>query len=215
MKKLVTDLAKQAERKYYGKYLGFVKDNQDPEKRGRLKLQIPSVFGTQITEWALPCLPFGGQTQDGSDTPYGFFMIPQVGSQVWAEFAEGELFCPIWVGVFWQQGADVPVEAALAEPTTRMLKTPSGHVLQFDDKSGAEKITLKTPADNALTLNDAEKTVTLLDSNGNCLVMNDKGMELKGKELVLDFDNITIKDGKVTVTASGGATFETSSFEVK
>ena len=132
MEPVVNQLAQQAQRVFYGKYRGFVADNKDPQKRGRLLLRVPSVLGELTSGWALPCLPFGGLTDQG------WFMVPEVGAQVWVEFEEGNVHIPIWVGVFWQQTGDIPSEAALEEPTTRLLKTPSGHTLQFDDKEGEE-----------------------------------------------------------------------------
>lgn len=83
---------------YYGKYRGRIVDNNDPEKRGRIKVECPTVLGTQISNWALPCLP-----------PYIFY-IPQIGSLVWVEFEEGKIDSPIWSGHFytvegWANGA--------------------------------------------------------------------------------------------------------------
>ena len=95
----------------------------------------------QETDWALPCLPYGGFDQQG------MFMVPQVDAQVWVEFEEGDIHRPIWVGTFWQQESDVPEDAAREEPTTRMLQTKSGHILQFDDEEGEEQFRLFHPAD--------------------------------------------------------------------
>ncbi len=77
MEDVIRQIAEQQQQRYYGKYRGFVVDNQDPEKRGRLKLTIPSVLGESQTGWALPCLPFGGLANQG------LFMIPEVGAQMW------------------------------------------------------------------------------------------------------------------------------------
>ena len=59
MEDLLEQVVQRLQRQYYGKYRGFVMDNRDPEKRGRLKLKVPTVLGNQDTGWALPCLPFG------------------------------------------------------------------------------------------------------------------------------------------------------------
>ena len=198
MEEVLAQVLHRLQRQYYGKYRGFVVDNRDPEKRGRLKLKVPTVLGDQDTGWALPCLPFGGFTNQG------LFMIPEVDAQVWVEFEEGNLDHPIWVGVFWQQTSDTPEEAALDEPTTRMIRTPSGHVLQFDDKSGEEQFRLAHPAGTELTINpqgtveltdaagakltlDAESHQAILqDSNGNQVEMAAAGITLKGTKIVLD-----------------------------
>ena len=42
---------------FFGIYRGVVVDNNDPAKHKRLKLRIPSVLDTAVSDWAWPCLP--------------------------------------------------------------------------------------------------------------------------------------------------------------
>ena len=51
--------------RFYGKYRGTVINNVDPMQMGRLQVQVPDVAGLLPTSWAMPCFPFGGQT-DGN-----------------------------------------------------------------------------------------------------------------------------------------------------
>ncbi len=187
MEDTIANVAKRQQRTYYGKYRGFVVDNNDPEQRGRVVVSVPSVLGEEPTGWALPCSPFGGATNQG------LFMVPEVGSQIWVEFEEGNVDHPIWTGVFWQQAGDPPEEAAVTPPTTRVLRTPSGHVLQFDDASGAESIRLHHPTEAELLV-DASGTVSLTDAHGSRLVLD------------ADTNEITLSDSngnKLTMNASG------------
>ena len=101
----------------FGKYRGIVESNADPERRARVRLRIPAVLGDRVSDWALPCLPFGG----GPD--YGFFAVPDRGAQVWVEFEEGDIERPIWTGTFWQSSDDVPDDGARKVPTTRLMQT--------------------------------------------------------------------------------------------
>ncbi|UTW11334.1 phage baseplate assembly protein V [Marinobacterium rhizophilum] len=220
----IQNTIKQVQQKYYGKFRGFVVDNQDPEQRARVRVRVPSVFGQQDTFWALPCLPFGGLADQG------LFMVPEVGAQVWVEFEEGNQDYPIWTGVFWQPQQPVPDEAQKAEPTTRVLKTPAGHVLQFDDESGAERIRLHHPAGSELnideqgtvdlsdpngsrlTLDAAGNKATLQDGNGNKLVMDASGTKISdanGNEIQMSAGQIKIKGSMITIDGSqvavGGA----------
>lgn len=196
--------ATRSQSKHYGKFRGFVVDNQDPEKRGRLRLRVPSLLGSETSAWALPCLPFGGLADQG------LFMIPEIDAQVWVEFEEGNLHAPIWTGVFWQQSGDVPSEASLDEPTTRILKTPSGHVLQFDDASGKEKIRLFHPKEAELTM-DENGTVVLKDGNGEVITLDASGGKItvedaNGNQVVLDASGTQVKDAngnEMTMSASG------------
>lgn len=184
MEELLAQLAREVQRKYYGKYRGFVVENKDPEKRGRLRLLVPSVLGTEETAWALPCLPFGGAAG------HGLFTVPENDAQVWVEFEEGELAQPIWTGTFWQKQGDPPDEATAGEgPTARVLKTPGGHILLFDDEKDKEKLRLVHPSGSEIAIDekgilsltdsggskvtlDADAgTLTVEDSNGNTLTM--------------------------------------------
>lgn len=204
MDEIVTSLAQDAETKFYGKYRGFVFDNKDPEKRARLKVRVPSVLGSAETDWALPCLPFGGLAD------IGLFMVPEIDSQVWVEFEEGNLTQPIWTGTFWQQQGDPPAEAAVEEPTVRLIKTPSGHLLQFEDKSGEQKITLRH-ASEAQMLLDEKGTIAITDKNGAKLTLDADAREISledanGNTLVMSSSGTTIQDSngnKVEMAAAG------------
>jgi hypothetical protein len=83
--------------RWFGKYRAFVRDHNDPERLGRVRLEVPTVLGTgrdNWSEWAAPCFPFGGN----DDT--GMFLVPDEGASVWAEFEGGDPQYPIWTGVW-------------------------------------------------------------------------------------------------------------------
>jgi catechol 2,3-dioxygenase-like lactoylglutathione lyase family enzyme len=168
MEDLLLELARQYRNRYYGKYRGFVTDNDDPEKRGRIRLLVPSVLGETPTGWALPSLPFGGLADQG------LFVVPEVDAQVW------------------------------------LLKTPSGHGLQFDDESGKEKFRLAHPAGTEMTV-DEKGTVIVADAKGNTLTLDaDAGQviveDANGNSITLSSSGVAIEDAngnKVEMAASG------------
>ena len=208
---LITDLARRAQDKYYGKYRGFVASNKDPDQLGRLRLRIPSVLGTEVTSWALPCLPFGGTAG------LGWFVIPEPDAQVWVEFEEGELRRPIWTGTFWQKKGDAPQDAHKTPPTTRLLQTPSGHILQLDDEDGKERIrlhhasgaellidengtiTITDQAGNAITLDADQEQISIADTNDNAITMSSTGVKIEDAN-----DNaIELAAAGVTISSAG------------
>ena len=196
----------QSEVRYYGKYRGFVVENKDPEKRGRLRVSVPSILGQATTYWALPCLPFGGLLDQG------LFSVPKKSSQVWVEFEEGNCRHPIWTGTFWQTQKDVPSETADddEEPTSTLLKTPSGHLLHFQDKSGEEQIRLSHNSGAELHM-DEKGSVALTDSNGAILRLDAENNSLSfedtnGNKLSLDSKGTIAEDSngnKIEMAASG------------
>ncbi|MBC8076706.1 MAG: hypothetical protein H7Y32_11580, partial [Chloroflexales bacterium] len=98
LERIVANLAQKIERRCFGKYRGIVVDNADPEQRGRLKLRVPSLLGSEVvTGWALPCVPFGGAANQG------MLFVPERDAGVWVEFEEGDMEFPFWVGTFWSK----------------------------------------------------------------------------------------------------------------
>lgn len=215
MEETLIRLARHIDEKCYGKYRGIVTDNQDPQKRGRIKLRIPSVLADQETDWALPCLPYGGLAGQG------MFMVPDVDAQVWVEFEEGDIHRPIWVGTFWQQEGDPPEDAAKEEPTTRLLQTASGHILQFDDEAGEEQFRLFHPADAKMII-DKNGTISLEDASGALLKMDAENSEIivedaNGNIMTMNSSGTKIEDanGNIVEMAAAGITVEAQKVVVK
>jgi hypothetical protein len=226
MEELLTELARRVQGKYYGKYRGFVDKNDDPDQLGRLKLRIPSVLGSEVTDWALPCVPYGGTAG------LGLFVVPEEEAQVWVEFEEGDVRRPIWVGTFWQQKGDTPTDSQKSPPTTQLLQTKSGHILQFDDedqkehirifhKGGAEllvdengTIKITDQAGNVLTLDAQNSKVTIEDTNNNALTMDSNGtkiadgnsntIELSASGVKISSQQIVLDGQVVQLGGSGG-----------
>lgn len=81
----------------YGKYRAQVVDRDDPEGRGRINVEVPTLTagpGGQVTGWAMACLP------------PGYLALPDVGDTVWVEFEEGDIDRPLWTGCAWPGPAD-------------------------------------------------------------------------------------------------------------
>lgn len=96
--------------RYYGKYKGFVRRNDDPENRGRLRCYCPQVMGGEDSQetwlgWAEPAFPWLGGINTGDfGPPYTRDeQIEETGSEyfgVWLEFEAGNPDFPIWTGTF-------------------------------------------------------------------------------------------------------------------
>lgn len=68
-----------------GKYRGLVTDDNDPVLQGRLKVDVPPVFGG-LGQWAMPNVPFGK------------VRLPAIGDLVWVSFEGCDPSMPIWEG---------------------------------------------------------------------------------------------------------------------
>jgi hypothetical protein len=169
--------------RWYGKYSGVVKDDKDPRKQGRLKVDVPSVWRGADPVWARPCFP------------PGHFFTPPVGAQVWIEFEAGDPGYPLWVGTWYPQ-EEVPAEAALEPPTSRVIATPSGHTVEFNDKEGEEAITVHHKADAFLSI-DPKGSVVVGNATGSIVYLNAEDGEVsvvseQGHRVTLTGDGLAL-----------------------
>ncbi len=205
--KLVANLIQKVEQRFYGKHRGFVVENDDPEQLGRLRLKIPSVLGNEVvTGWAMPCLPYGG-----SDN-LGLLFIPEIDAGVWVEFEEGDLEFPIWVGAFWSKPGgeselpkpnnDTGAEEGSVQspPTRKIIKTLSGHSIQFEDDGSALRI-LITDGENENHILFGDAGITIANKN-NSIEMSDDGIvveDINGNVITMDTSSITLKSNKIKI----------------
>ncbi|WP_156830519.1 phage baseplate assembly protein V [Methylobacter marinus] len=91
----------------WGKHPGVVVNPVDPEFRGRMLVQVPDVWGPNVSSWAHPCVPWGGLTM-------GMYVVPPIGANVWVEFLNGDTERPIWTGFWWGSLADPPPSTKLS-----------------------------------------------------------------------------------------------------
>lgn len=118
--------------RYYSSYRAFVIDNEDPDGLSRLILRIPDLTGININQkWAWPKGQFAGKD-------YGSQIIPQKGDLVWCQFEFGDPKRPIWENGYFAKGEK---PEALKDIQNYWFKTPSGHLIELDDKNKELRIT--------------------------------------------------------------------------
>jgi len=162
------------ESRFHGKYQAFVVDNADPQRRGRLRLQIPEVLGPDVTSgWAEPCLPYGG----GPD--YGQFSIPPLcktadgtayTTGVWVEFRGGDPQFPIWTGTFFGAPggtSEAPGDDATPDVDVHVVRSHAGHGLVMVDVAGDERLELRDAAGQKLTFSAPLQPRAKRDAQGN------------------------------------------------
>jgi len=169
--RLLQRLLDQVENRYYGKYQGYLVDNEDPQKRGRLRVLVPEVLRGVVSGWAEPCFPYGG----GPD--FGSFSIPPITRDadghyttgIWVEFRGGNPQFPIWVGTF--PGApggtsEAPGDDAPPDVDVHVGRSASGASRVFVDTPGRERSEWRDAAGQRLTMSSPMKPGTKRDDNG-------------------------------------------------
>ena len=140
-------------RSYLGKYRGVVEDNNDPTKRGRLKVRVPAVLGAEKV-WAMPCVAYAG---DGM----GSYLQPERGSGCWIEFEGGDPSYPIWVGCFWADNQLPKNETGTeASPPLKIIRSKQGLMVTMDD--GGQTISVSDKdGSNILTIEVQKGQITV------------------------------------------------------
>lgn len=168
-----------AGKQFFGKYRGTVINNVDPMQIGRIQAIVPDVTGVLPSSWAMPCLPVGGMQM-------GFVTVPFIGAGVWIEYEHGDPDFPIWVGCYWGNAAEVPALAKLVPP-------------------GVPGMTLQTPLQNGLTVNDVPGPtggIMIKSTTGASIIVNDTGVYIqngKGASIVMVGPAVNVNAGALTV----------------
>jgi uncharacterized protein involved in type VI secretion and phage assembly len=142
--------------KHHGIIRAQVTSNLDLTGQGRVQLKFPTI--PDIEPWAPVCAPFAG---DG----YGLWCIPQVGDVVIVAFENGDLTWPVVVGSIWDLNNRPPTDLPTDAITKRVLKTPAGHEMVFEDLE--QSITMTHVAGHKLTISINGITIELAGGVGS------------------------------------------------
>jgi phage baseplate assembly protein V len=77
----------------------------------------------------------------------GFWALPAVGDQVLVAFLGGDVSKPYVLGALWTAKRPPPTTNADGLNSKRMLTTPSGHEITFDDSLGLGSLTISAAGD--------------------------------------------------------------------
>jgi hypothetical protein len=157
--------------RFPGKYNAQVYNNHDPEQQFRIQCTVPYVLGDQISCWALPNhMAFGNQT--------GLYFVPNVGANVWVEFADGDPSQPIWSGGYPVQsasgtGVNTPKSVQTGYPNVQAIRTSSGHEITFNNNPGSLGFTITSSTGHAIQVNDVNKHISLTTVGGHNVILDD------------------------------------------
>ncbi len=156
--------------RYFGVYPAIVTDiTKDQDNLGRIEVKFPwlGAEGVDVRALATLCTPY-------ADDDQGFEMIPAVDSQVLVAFEAGDLRRPYIIGACWNGKEKLPQNPETPN-NKRLVKTRSGSVLEFDDTSGAAKVTISMQSGHKVVLDDGAQEVKVSHSNGCTIKMNAAG----------------------------------------
>jgi phage baseplate assembly protein gpV len=162
--------------KIRGVQLAIVIDNKDGEGNPgyRVKVKYPWLNEQEASFWARIAVPMAGPGR-------GTYVLPEIDDQVLVVFEHGDIDRPIIIGGLWSTKQQ-PVEVNESDKNnTKLIKSRAGHRIIFDDKDGAEKITI---------VDKTKKNKIVLDSANNVLkIESDGDIEVIAKSNVIMHSN--------------------------
>lgn len=176
-----------------GVVIGLVTDVADPRGEGRIQLRFPWMSeGQPLSAWARIAAPMAGPER-------GIQFMPEVDDEVLVAFDHGDVRFPYVIGYLWN-GQDKPPRS---EPTKRVIQTVKGHLLEFDDTDGSEKISLLYQGDlPSITLEQSAINIKLSDSN--LISITDSGLTVQfdgSTSIVLDSSGVTVQGAQINLNA--------------
>lgn len=175
----------------YGLFTAMVIDNQDPDRMGRVKVQIP---GTDEEIWArIATLMAGGNR--------GTWFIPEVDDEVLVGFEEGAVRRAYVIGGLWSK-ASPPPEKMGEGNDKRSIRSRNGVKITLDDESGRESFVVETPGGQKITLKDGPGSVEITDSNGNSVQLGASGVSVRAAaKITISASELEVNAGMVSVNA--------------
>jgi len=127
----------------------IVKDNNDPQGMGRVRVQFFWQKGDELSPWIRMIQPYAGNGK-------GFYFIPEVGEEVMVDFENGNAERPFVLGTHYNGAAKSGYK-----PTTKAIHTQSGTKIVLNDEDGSIKI--EDAVGNSLIF-DGNQKITLSSS---------------------------------------------------
>lgn len=181
-------------RRYYSKYRGLVVSTNDPQKRNRILLQVPDLFGERdLANWAEPIVHAGedvDQLETKTSGKYcGHFSPPKVGDWVFVEFASGDSSFPLYHPMGWIGDDERLAEFDEAEDWTMinpLFVSRFGHKIYVDETDGKARVVFETQYGQKFILDDTKDAQNILiqDKEGNKFKF-----DTKNKNCELDIKN--------------------------
>ncbi len=162
--------------------IALVKDNNDPDKLGRVKVKFPWQSSDERTPWIRIMNLYTG---NGCGSQF----IPEINTEVIIGFQGENIERPYVIGQLHNISNSPFDDWATENNAIKGIKTKSGNMLIFNDENGS--ITLKDKAGSSI----------VLDGNGNISISASGEVSLSGKkEVSLQSDDEVSLNGKKEVS---------------
>lgn len=173
---------------------GTVVENNNNKYPGMVKVSF-TVWekGKNMIEWVRLISPYTGDN-------YGSYIVPEIDETVLIGFIGGSLKKPFLLGSLYPKNSKIVKEKFDKKNVNKVLRTKGGTEIAIDDTAGKQSVTVITPKDTKLVIEDEKETILMSDKNGKNKIL----MDLKKGEIMICADKkITLKTGSSTLQMVG------------
>lgn len=181
----------------------------DPADDFRIKVSLPCFDGENTEIWARYATANAGDKRGG-------FCFPEIDDEVVIGFVDQNPDNPVVLGSLYSSKMASP-QALSDDNNVKGIYLKSGIKLEVNEED--KIITVETPKNNKLVLNDKDGKFEIGDANGNQIVMDNQGIVIKsaGKISIEATSDMNLKgvnmsaEASASYKASGNANAEVSS----
>ena len=175
---------------------GIVTDNRDPECLGRVRVQLDLLSPGCASPW----YPMGGRWTGGG---HGFWMLPDIGTQVLVAFPAGDKSHGIVLGCLYDEKHLSP-ETSPEKKADGMLLQTRNHRIEITDDAGKEGISIESAAGKMRCVLDKENGIQIANELGDIKINCRKLKIASGK-------NVGLNGNKKVAVSCDGTTGASSS----
>ncbi len=135
----------------------IVKEIWDKEHVGMIKVEyMMGEKDKKTSDWVRVMTNYGGNG-------FGNYWLPEIGSEVLVGFIHGNMNMPVVLGCLWNGTDKQPEGAATEKNETKTIITKGGHKIIFSEVEKKEKITVTTPKELQIILDDEIEAILVQD----------------------------------------------------
>lgn len=190
--------------RFQGVTTAQVVSNVDVKGLARVQVRLPWLAGGTLV-WARVAAPMAGLN-------HGTYFMPQPGTEVVVAFNSGDTGDPIIIGSLWST-LDRPPALLPTDPTNkRVIRTPVGHEIEFDEI--AQSITITTNLQQQIAVGPSGirmttaglsgGTTTTMDTAGNVSIAATTSISLNAPTINIQGSTSVNVNGTSGVNVTGG-----------
>ncbi|MEL6650794.1 MAG: type VI secretion system tip protein VgrG, partial [Bacteroidota bacterium] len=178
-----------------------VKIEADPDGEDRIQVRLPVLDAGAAGVWARVAALDAGKER-------GTFFRPEVDDEVIVGFVNDDPRDPVVLGMLHSSKLPAPLQGIKDTNHEKGIFTRSKLRIHFHDET--KTITIDTPAGNAITMDEKEKTIKIVDQNNNEVVMDSSGITVKSpKDIQVD------AGGAMKLSAKTDLSLEATNINIK